>query len=237
MRAVGYVRVSTDKQAERGVSLAEQEARLRAYAHLYELDLVSVISEDASAKSLDRPGLQRALGALEPGMGLLVAKLDRLTRSVRDLCDLCDTVFKDCALLSVGEQIDTRTAAGRLVLNVLSSVSQWEREAIGERTKAAMGHLRREGRYTGGHVPYGYKLAQPDVAQLGTLDPATHIPSKQNLVECPKEQAIITQVRTLGAQGLSIRRISALLGPVGRGDKPLTTALLHSLLARAPANA
>jgi DNA invertase Pin-like site-specific DNA recombinase len=68
------------------------------------------------------------------------------------------------ALLSVGEQIDTRSAAGRLVLNVLASVSQWEREAIGERTAVAMQHkagrlavprleLDRPGRRTGDRAP------------------------------------------------------------------------------------
>jgi DNA invertase Pin-like site-specific DNA recombinase len=63
------------------------------------------------------------------------------------------------ALLSVSEQIDTRSAAGRLVLNVLASVSQWEREAIGERTSAALKHKAAQGEYIGGDVPYGYRLA------------------------------------------------------------------------------
>ena len=52
------------------------------------------------------------------------------------------------ALLSVGEKIDTRSAAGRLVLNVLASVSQWDREAIGERTAMAMQHKAKQGEYT-----------------------------------------------------------------------------------------
>ena len=67
---------------------------------------------------------------------LLVVKLDRLTRSVVDLGTLVERYFAPgkAALLSVGEQIDTRSVAGRLVLNVLASVSQWEREAIGDRT-------------------------------------------------------------------------------------------------------
>ena len=59
----------------------------------------------------------------------------------------------------MGEQIDTRSAAGRLVLNVLASVSQWEREAIGERTSTAMRHMKAEGAYTGGRAPYGYRVA------------------------------------------------------------------------------
>jgi site-specific DNA recombinase len=88
---------------------------------------------------------------------LLVVKLDRLTRSVVDLGTLVDRYFAPgkAALLSVGEQIDTRSAAGRLVLNVLASVSQWEREAIGERTATAMQHKASQGEYTAGKRPTG----------------------------------------------------------------------------------
>src|SRR5215831_17502980 len=154
-RAVAYLRVSTEKQADKGVSLNAQRAKVVAYAQLYELELVDVVIDaGASAKTLDRPGLQRALEMLRAGQAeaFLVAKLDRLTRSVVHLGQLVEDYFaKDkWALLSVGEQIDTRSAAGRLVLNVLASVSQWEREAIGERTSAAMQHKASVGEYTGG---------------------------------------------------------------------------------------
>jgi DNA invertase Pin-like site-specific DNA recombinase len=135
--------VSTAQQAQRGVSLDAQEERLRAYATLYGLQLVALIRDEGeSAKSLDRPGLRRALGMLRRGEadGLLVAKLDRLTRSVRDLGTLVEDYFREAALLSVAEHVDTRSSAGRLVLNVLGSVSQWEREAIGERTSTALRH-------------------------------------------------------------------------------------------------
>ena len=85
------------------------------------------------------PGLQRALALLKTGPveALLVVKLDRLTRSVVDLGQLIETYFAPgkAALMSVAEQIDTHSAAGRLVLNILASVSQWERETIAERTR------------------------------------------------------------------------------------------------------
>ena len=163
-KTVAYLRVSTDKQADRGVSLDAQRAKVIAYAQLYDLELVDVVVDAGhSAKSLDRPGLQRALEMLKrrEADALLVVKLDRLTRSVVHLGQLVESYFAlgKAALLSVGEQIDTRTAAGRLVLNVLASVSQWEREAIGERTAAAMQHKASHGQYTGGRVPFGYRLA------------------------------------------------------------------------------
>ena len=87
-RAVGYIRVSTDKQVDHGVSLEAQRTKLEAYAALYDIELVAVIVDaGVSAKTLQRPGLQQALGMLRHGEAdaLLVAKLDRLTRSVKDL--------------------------------------------------------------------------------------------------------------------------------------------------------
>jgi site-specific DNA recombinase len=150
MKVVGYIRVSTDEQAREGVSLAAQEAKLCAYAELYELELIGIeVDAGVSAKTLKRPGLQHALARLKAREAevLLVVKLDRLTRSVKDLGHLVETYFLagKWLLMSVNDQIDTRTAAGRMVLNILASVSQWEREAIGERTAEAMQHLKASG--------------------------------------------------------------------------------------------
>lgn len=147
-RAIGYLRVSTQEQKDSGLSIAAQRAKVVAYAALYDIEVVSIITDEGvSAKTLVRPGLQQALGALEDGhaAALLVAKLDRLTRSVRDLGELVERYFSRFTLLSVGDHIDTRSAAGRLVLNILASVSQWEREAIGERTSAALRVLQSQG--------------------------------------------------------------------------------------------
>jgi site-specific DNA recombinase len=227
MKVVAYARVSTETQAERGVSLQAQLSKLHAYAELYELEIVEVIEDGgASAKSLDRPGLQRALALLDAGkaQGLLVAKLDRLTRSVRDLDTLISTWFGKQggpALLSVAEQIDTRSAAGRLVLNILASVSQWEREAIGERTATALAHKAERGERVG-EIPLGYAVAEDGV----------------KLEEHEGEQAAIALVQQLRIQALSIRAIATELtrrGVAGRGSRwhPTTVArLLRRNMAR-----
>lgn len=201
VRAVAYVRVSTDKQADEGVSLDAQEAKVRAYAALYDLDLLEVIVTSESAKSLDRPGLTRALDMLKTGKAdaLLVVKLDRLTRSVRDLGTLIESHFQRSALLSVSESIDTRSAAGRLVLNVLVSVAQWEREAIGERTSAAMQYKASVNEFTGGEPPYGYRVALDGV----------------HLEEHEGEQGVIQSARRLRAAGLSLRAVAAELERAG----------------------
>jgi len=206
-RAIAYIRVSTNKQADSGVSLEAQLAKIKSYAQLYDLELVDLVIETGSAKSLEREGLIAALGRLQAGdaSALIVTKLDRLTRSVGDLGRLVDAYFKDFALLSVAEQIDTRTAAGRLVLNILASVSQWEREAIGERTSAAMRHMREQGLYTGGQAPYGFRL------EAG------------NLVQDFAEQQVLDLVRKYRRQGLTLRTIANVLSEQGirsRANRP-----------------
>jgi site-specific DNA recombinase len=220
MRIVGYLRVSTGEQAASGLGLEAQRARVTAYAELYGHTVVRwSVDAGASAKTLDRPGLAEALATVAAGDadGVCVAKLDRLTRSVRDLGELLDGPFKSAALVSVAEQIDTATAAGRMVLNILASVAQWEREAIGERTSAALQAKRARGERVGS-VRYGYRLA---------ADGRTEEP-------CPEEQAIIAEAHTLRAAGLSHRAITAELeraGRRGRSGLPLGKSQVGRLLA------
>ena len=220
-KAVAYVRVSTEKQADAGQSLDAQRAKVTAYAGLYDLELVEVIVDaGASAKTLDRPGLTRALAMLKSGEAdaLVVVKLDRLTRSVRDLGELVDRYFANgkAALLSVSEQIDTRSAAGRLVLNVLASVSQWEREAIGERTAAVMQFKAKAGEYTGGRAPYGFRV------EAGRL------------VRVEAEQAVLAAARKAKAKGLSLRAIARVLeqrGVLSRVGKAFAPTQIARLVA------
>lgn len=164
MQVDGYVRVSTEEQSLLGVSLAAQEEKIRAYCGLHALTL-SELTVDAgvSAKSLDRPGLARVMGRLQSGTvdGLVVVKLDRLTRSVRDWGDLIERFFSEKggrAIMSVSEHIDTRTAVGRMMLNMIMTIAQWERETIAERTQGAMDFKRSLGEWLGGSVPYGFDL-------------------------------------------------------------------------------
>lgn len=210
-RVVAYVRVSTEAQADIGVSLDAQRAKVAQYAALYDLDIVTVI-EDAgqSAKSLQRPGLARVLAMLEAGEadGLLIAKLDRLTRSVRDLGTLLDRGFRArWALLSVAEQVDTRSAGGRLVLNVLASVSEWERDAIAERTRDALAQLKAEGVRLGGEA-LGWSRAA-DVDEEG----------RRQLQPVQEERETIHRIFVLHAEGHSLREIARRLEAEGHRTK------------------
>lgn len=192
-----YARVSTEGQATEGVSLEAQVARCQAYADLYELEVVATITDARSGKSLDRPGWTRAAALLQSGEanGVVIAKLDRLTRSLRDLDTLLTTYFAgDVALHCIAERVDTSSASGRLCLNMLMSVSQWEREVIGERTTAALAHKASKGERIG-QIPYGYILNIDGI----------------HLEESTSEQAILEKIVTERRQGRTLRAITARL--------------------------
>ena len=203
MQAIGYVRVSTDKQAERGVSLEAQTEKIRAMALVHDAELLDIIVDGGeSAKSLNRPGMQRLLALVDSGAvkTVIVAKLDRLTRSVKDLCELLDRFERrGVALVSVAESLDTGSAAGRLVLNIMTAVSQWEREAIGERTRDAMSH-KRSLRERVGNIAFGYRLAADGV----------HVEPDD------AEQGAIGTILKLRASGHTLRQIAADLNQEGR---------------------
>ena len=167
MRAIGYVRVSTEDQAQGGVSLDSQEEKIRAYCVAKDWDLVSLIrDEGCSAKDLNRPGMQEILercGRKEFDV-VVIVKLDRLTRSVKDLGYLVEDVFNKCnvAFSSLQDNFDTCTANGRMVMNILATIAQWERDIISERTKDAMQFMK-SGLKLVGAIPYGFDSKDGDL--------------------------------------------------------------------------
>src|SRR5271165_6734169 len=198
MKTVGYVRVSTDKQADHGVSLDAQAEKIRAMAVVHGAELLDIIVESGeSAKSLNRPGMAKLLAMVDAGdvQAVIVAKLDRLKRSVKDLCTLLERFERHgVALVSVAESLDTGSAAGRLVLNIMAAVSQWEREAIGERTRDALRHKRSQGQRVG-NIAFGSRLAGDG----------------QHLEPDPAEQGVLSEIRRLRHEGATLRGIAAAL--------------------------
>ena len=206
-KAIGYVRVSTEEQAAEGISLEAQSEKLKQYAELYNIELIDIkIDAGQSAKTLDRTGLEEALEPLKAGEAdaLLIYKLDRLTRSVADLGRLIEQYFNRYQLLSVTDHIDTGTANGRLILNVLASVSQWERETIVERTETSLRYMK-EKKQVYNHPPLGYHAVE------GYLLPHE------------EEQLLVSEVFELHYQGLSLHKIADNLNSRGiigkRGGK------------------
>jgi DNA invertase Pin-like site-specific DNA recombinase len=146
---IGYLRVSTEEQAVSGLGLAAQEAAIRAECDRRGLPLVAVLADKGvSAKTINRPALSEALAMLARGEAnvLMVAKLDRLTRSVHDATGLLLEAER-CrwGLVALDAPVDTTTPQGAAMAQVLAVFAELERKLIGERTKAALAIKRAQG--------------------------------------------------------------------------------------------
>jgi DNA invertase Pin-like site-specific DNA recombinase len=149
VNVAGYIRVSTAEQADSGAGLDAQRAAITTEAERRGWRLVDVY-EDAgvSGKSLNRPGLAAALEAVENGRAeaLVVAKLDRLSRSLLDFAGLMEGARrKGWSVVALDLGVDTSTPAGEMMANVLATFAQFERRLIGQRTRDALAVKRAQG--------------------------------------------------------------------------------------------
>jgi len=187
---IGYCRVSTESQ---DISLDLQETKIKQYAELSDLENILIMQDKASGKSLNRPAMTEIINLVKSKKvsTIIIYKLDRLTRNISDLNNFIDLCNKyNVALISIKDSLDTKTASGRLVMNLLATVSQWERETIAERTAEALQQKKsNKTRYTN-KAPFGFSFD-----------------SENNMVEEPTEQEVLKQMQDLRAKGLSYREI------------------------------
>lgn len=140
---IGYARVSTREQT---ASLDEQRERLT------QLGAVRVFEDVASGARADRPGLAAARDFMRDGDTLTVTRLDRLGRSMLDtLTTLRDLDAAGIRVRALDLNLDTGTAAGRMVVHVMAALSEYERELLAERTREGLAHARAQGRTGGRH--------------------------------------------------------------------------------------
>lgn len=164
-----YVRVSTARQAEEGYSLDAQRSKLEKHCeaqdwlvepqHVY-------IDAGISGKTTERPAYQAMLQAVSAGdvRRIVAVKMDRFSRSVRDFLDLLDYCKEhDCAVVSLGESIDTSTPIGRMMITVIAAVAEMEKETIKERLMSGRAQKATEGGHAGGRIEFGYTYAGGDV--------------------------------------------------------------------------
>ena len=218
--AIGYVRVSTDKQASEGVSLEAQEARIKSWCDANGYELVKVfVDAGVSGKTIEaRKGLKDALGSLKKDMALVSYSLSRLARSTKDALEIADRVSKKKAhMVSLSEAIDGTTAAGRMMFQMLCVLAEFERNLISERTSSALQHKKRTRKKYTNQTPYGFEAIEG------------------RLVEVQQEAQIVAEIQTARESGSTLQSIADTLN--GRGIPTKTgklwqPATIHLLLKR-----
>lgn len=210
-KAIIYCRVSTGRQAREGISLEAQENKARAWCDLHGHEFGGVYSDAglSGRRADNRPELQKALDVLQAGDTLVIYSLSRLARSVKDTIAIGEILQKRKAdLVSLSEDINTKSAAGRLIFKVFAAVAEFESEIAGERISMAHQYNKGRGRFTGGkRAPYGFTRG----GDGKTLEPVE------------SEQAVITLIKEHRAAGLSLQAISdelARAGMLSRTAKP-----------------
>lgn len=166
MRVLGYTRISDAEQSKDGLSLDTQRAAIEAECERRGWELIEVIEDDGySGRNDKRPGLQRALTMLgrkkERPDAVVVARLDRLTRSLKNLVDFMERADTRWGIVALDMDLNTTTANGQLVMHLLGAVAHWESRMNSERTSAGMRAVHAKKRAEG--EAFGF---QPGVDQV-----------------------------------------------------------------------
>ena len=197
-KAIGYIRVSTQKQADEGVSLDAQRAKIEAWCLANNYDLTNVFCDEgiSGAKS-DREGLLAAMAEAGKGTALVVHSLSRLTRGTKDLISFGEQLEKQGTdLISLSEKIDTTTATGNMFFQLRGVLNEFERKQISERTKAALAYKKANNQIYN-HTPYGYTR------------------NGDSLVQNDAEAAVAAQAVKLYHSGQTMRAIARHLNDLG----------------------
>jgi site-specific DNA recombinase len=219
-QAIGYVRVSTERQAQEGVSIEAQTARIKQWCASNGYTLVQVyVDAGISGKRMDRrPELLKALSALKKEMALVSYSLSRLARSTRDALSIGETVAKKKAdLVSLSEQVDTTTAAGKLMFQMLAVLAEFERNLVAERTSTVLQHKKSVGKKYTRQDPYGFKCIEG------------------RLVQVQAEAAVVAEIQASRAAGNTLQSIADGLNDRGiptKTGKQWAAATIHLLLKR-----
>jgi DNA invertase Pin-like site-specific DNA recombinase len=222
MKAIGYIRVSTEEQVRGGVSLDMQRSKIEAYTSLEEMELVEIIADEglSGCSIKGRPGVQKVLQMVRERRvdAVIIYKLDRLARNTAEALDIARLLDrKGVALHSITEKLDTQSAVGRFFFTLMASLAEMERELIGERIRAAMQRKREKGESCSGNAPYGFQICDG------------------MLVSDEEERAVIERIRFLRGEGRTVHQIAATLNDDGvrnRENRPFGKSQVHVLVQR-----
>jgi site-specific DNA recombinase len=156
-----YIRVSTQDQAQHGFSLDAQEESLMGYAKALGYEVVKIYKDEGkSAKNLNRPEMQNLLKDAEARkfQAIFIYKLDRFSRSLKDLILTIDKLKEwGIDFVSLQDKIETASASGKLMFQIIGAFAEFERNIIGDRTTFGMEKKAKEGGFIT-KAPFGYKL-------------------------------------------------------------------------------
>lgn len=203
-RAVFFERVSTTRQAEKGVSLETMKAMAEEYASRNKIEIVETILEVVSGRKIDRAGIRRLeeLARAKAFDILIVYKIDRLSRRKALFHNLLELFQeKGIGLVSLTQPLDTTNAAGRLLLDVLISFASFEAEMISERVHDNLAQIAASGRWTGGkRAPTGYRYNK-ETKQL-EIDEREAAIVRAIFETFLETQAVATTCRKLNQRGI-----------------------------------
>lgn len=168
MRAIGYIRVSTEEQAKHGISLDMQRSKITTYALLEDMELVDIIGDEglSGCSIKGRPGITKILDMVREKtiQAVIIYKLDRLARNTIEALQVATLMDrKGVALHSITEKLDTKSAMGRFFFTLMASIAEMERGIISERIQSAMERKRERGEPCSNNPPFGYKIVGKQV--------------------------------------------------------------------------
>ena len=219
-QAIGYIRVSTEKQVNEGVSLEAHEAKIVTWCKTNGYELVKVyIDAGISGKRMDtRKELLAALASLKKGMALISYSLSRLARSTSDAIAIGNQIAKKKAdMVSLSERIDTTTASGNMMFQMLAVLAEFERKLTAERTTNALQHKKRTGQKYCNQTPYGFEAIEG------------------RLVEVKQEAEVVAEIQASRTGGNTLQFIADSLNTRGiptKTGKTWAPATIHLLLKR-----
>jgi site-specific DNA recombinase len=222
-RPVIYARVSTEDQAQNGVSLDAQVNRCLEYVSSQDYELVdTVIDAGISGKSTDRPGLQRILSLVSKKKieHVVTLKLDRSSRRTIDALNLVETLTKKNVklhLVAENGSVNSDNADDEFMLTLKAGFAQLERKKIAERTKFAMDRKRQLGERISLNAPYGHMFIDGKV--VDNLD----------------EQRVIRKIYDFHSEGHSLRSISKKLASrkiFNRNNEPFAVTSIHRIIKK-----
>jgi site-specific DNA recombinase len=219
-QAIGYIRVSTERQASEGASLEAQQAKIEQWCLANGYELVNVFKDEGiSGKRMDtRQGLQDALATIKKGNAFVFYSMSRVARSTKDMLSIGDLITKKRAdMVSVIEDFDTTSASGKLMFQMLAVLAEFERNLVGERTASVLQNKKANRQVYTNQTPYGFKAVNGRLEQV------------------KQEVKVVAEIQQARAKGQTLQAIADNLNSRGiptKTNKQWQPATIHLLLQR-----